>query len=84
MSIKGIIFGVIFIEDEEQEMIKISFRSKGSFSVNQFSRNHFEGGGHDNAAGGRSRENMEQTLKRFKSILIDYKEKLNESYVTIS
>lgn len=83
LSIKGIIFGVIFIEDEEQEMIKISFRSKGSFSVNQFSRNHFEGGGHDNAAGGRSRENMEQTLKRFKSILVDYKEKLNESYVTI-
>jgi phosphoesterase RecJ-like protein len=51
LSIKGIIFGVIFIEDEEQEMIKISFRSKGSFSVNQFSRSHFEGGGHGQCCG---------------------------------
>jgi len=81
LSIKNIIFGVIFIEDKEQKIIKISFRSKGSFSVNQFARNHFEGGGHDNAAGGRSEENMEDTIKRFLSLLPQYKEALNNSYV---
>jgi len=81
LSIKNIIFGVIFIEDKEQKIIKISFRSKGSFSVNQFARNHFEGGGHDNAAGGRSDENMEDTIKRFLSLLPQYKEALNNSYV---
>lgn len=81
LSIKNIIFGVIFIEDEEQEMIKISFRSKGSFSVNQFSRNHFEGAGHNNAAGGKSNENMAQTLRNFKSLLPIYADELNKSYV---
>jgi phosphoesterase RecJ-like protein len=81
LSIKDIVFGVIFIEDEEQEIIKISFRSKGNFDCNQFSRNHFEGGGHINAAGGRSRENMAQTLRRFEGLLPQYLESLNKVYV---
>lgn len=80
LSIKNIIFGVIFIEDKEQKIIKISFRSKGSFSVNQFARKHFEGGGHDNAAGGRSDENMQETITKFLSLLPQYKEDLNNSY----
>lgn len=81
LSVKDIVFGVIFIEDEEQEIIKISFRSKGNFDCNQFSRNHFEGGGHINAAGGRSRENMAQTLRRFEGLLPQYLESLNKVYV---
>jgi phosphoesterase RecJ-like protein len=80
LSIKDIIFGIIFIEDVEQKIIKISFRSKGSFSVNQFARNHFNGGGHDNAAGGRSEISMEETIKRFTNLLPQYKEALNNSY----
>lgn len=80
LSVKGVILGVIFIEDEEQEIIKISFRSKGKFSVNQFSRNHFEGGGHDNAAGGRSNLTMHETVEKFKNLLPQYLESLNSSY----
>jgi len=80
LSIKNIFFGVIFIEDKEQRIIKISFRSKGSFSVNQFARKHFEGGGHDNAAGGRSEESMQETVNRFLALLPRYKEALNTSY----
>lgn len=80
LSIKGVVFGVIFIEDEEQGIIKISFRSKGKFSVNQFARNYFDGGGHDNAAGGRSEMNMEDTLKFFKTLLPKYKNDLINSY----
>ncbi len=80
LSIKNIIFGAIFIEDKEQKIIKISFRSKGNFSVNQFSRNHFDGGGHDNAAGGRSEETMEKTIERFLDLLPQYKDALNNSY----
>lgn len=45
LSLENIVFAAIFIEDEEQKIIKISFRSKGVFSVNQFARNHFNGGG---------------------------------------
>lgn len=80
LSIKGIVFGVIFIEDIEQRIIKISFRSKGSFSVNQFSRNHFDGGGHDNAAGGRSEVSMEETINNFVDLLPSYVDALNNSY----
>ncbi|MGJ8760274.1 MULTISPECIES: bifunctional oligoribonuclease/PAP phosphatase NrnA [unclassified Polaribacter] len=80
LSLKGIIFAAIFIEDSEQGMVKISFRSKGTFSVNQFSRNHFSGGGHDNAAGGRSDISMAETVTKFVSLLPQYQNELKASY----
>ncbi|WP_028892990.1 bifunctional oligoribonuclease/PAP phosphatase NrnA [Tenacibaculum sp. 47A_GOM-205m] len=80
LSLKGIVFAAIFIEDEEQGIIKISFRSKGDFSVNKFARNYFNGGGHDNAAGGRSDESMEDTIARFKTLLTSYQQELQNSY----
>lgn len=80
LSLKGIIFAAIFIEDIEQNLIKISFRSKGSFSVNQFARNHFEGGGHDNAAGGKSTLSLDETISKFISLLPNYVSQLEISY----
>lgn len=80
LSLKGIIFAAIFIEDKEQNIIKISFRSKGTFSVNKFARNHFNGGGHDNASGGRSELSMEETITNFSSLLQNYKTELETSY----
>tara|TARA_B100000795_G_scaffold129680_1_gene96693 strand:+ start:12385 stop:13413 length:1029 start_codon:yes stop_codon:yes gene_type:complete len=80
LSLKGIIFAAIFIEDEEQKIIKISFRSKGDFSVNKFSRNHFEGGGHDNAAGGKSDLCMSDTVLKFTKLITKYKNDLEISY----
>ncbi|MDN3594721.1 DHH family phosphoesterase [Zunongwangia endophytica] len=76
LSLDGIIFAAIFIENKQEGIIKISFRSKGDFSVNTFARNHFHGGGHNNAAGGRSDENMNDTIVKFNSLLPDYKEQL--------
>ena len=69
LSIKGIHFAAIFIEHRDENIIKISFRSQGAFDVNQFARNHFNGGGHINAAGGKSYENMENTVSKFKNLL---------------
>ena len=80
LSLKGIIFAAIFIEDIEQNLIKISFRSKGSFSVNQFARNHFEGGGHNNAAGGKSTLSLDETISKFISLLPNYVTQLETSY----
>ena len=80
LSLKGIVFAVIFIEDQKQRIIKISFRSKGRFSVNAFARNHFDGGGHDNAAGGRSELNLKETVRKFLKILPNYKTELQQSY----
>ncbi|MNQ01829.1 Bifunctional oligoribonuclease and PAP phosphatase NrnA [compost metagenome] len=69
LSIKGIIFTAIFIENKEERMIKISFRSQGDFDVNQFARNHFDGGGHHNAAGGKSEVSMEETVQKFEDLV---------------
>jgi phosphoesterase RecJ-like protein len=80
LSLKGIIFAAIFIEDVEQNIIKISFRSKGTFSVNQFSRKHFNGGGHDNAAGGKFNGSVDEVITAFKKLLPVYKNELNGSY----
>ena len=77
LSIEGIRFSTIFIENRQENITKISFRSKGSFSVNEFARNHFNGGGHINAAGGRSSETLENTVKEFISILPHYKDALH-------
>ncbi|MGB0880313.1 MAG: DHH family phosphoesterase, partial [Polaribacter sp.] len=80
LSVKGVIFAAIFIEDTQQNIIKISFRSKGKFSVNKFARTHFDGGGHDNAAGGKSELTMDETVKKFKKLIVSYKEDLETSY----
>lgn len=69
LSIKGIIFTAIFIENKEEKIIKISFRSQGDFDVNQFARDHFNGGGHRNAAGGKSETSMEETKKKFEDLV---------------
>ncbi len=80
LSLKDIIFAAIFIEDAEQKIIKISFRSKGDFSVNQFARKYFNGGGHDNASGGKSDLSLEDTVSYFTSLLPNYKVELQQSY----
>ena len=76
LSLKGIRFAVIFIENAQEGIVKISLRSKGNFSVNEFARNHFHGGGHINAAGGRSDLSMEETVEKFISLLPQYKAQL--------
>lgn len=73
LTLDGIRFAVIFIENKEEGIIKISLRSEGSFSVNEFARNYFEGGGHTNAAGGKSNKSMEDTVHYFRSLLEDHK-----------
>jgi bifunctional oligoribonuclease and PAP phosphatase NrnA len=71
LTIDGIDFTAIFIENKAEGIIKISFRSQGDFDVNQFARDYFNGGGHINAAGGRSTENMEETVSKFVSIVTE-------------
>jgi phosphoesterase RecJ-like protein len=79
LSMKGVIFAMIFIENKKEKIIKISLRSKGSFSVNDFSRKYFNGGGHTNAAGGKSSKTLSKTVEEFISILPGYKKELNEA-----
>ncbi len=74
LSIEGIRFGALVIDRDEER--KWSFRSKGNFDVNTFARKHFEGGGHFNAAGGRSSDTLDHAIQKFKQVLKEYKDQL--------
>ena len=63
LSIQGMKLAALIIDRNEE--IKLSFRSKGNFDVNTFARKYFDGGGHFNAAGGRSTDTLEKTVQRF-------------------
>ena len=76
LSLKGVNFSCMMIENETEEKIKLSFRSQGNFSVENFARNYFNGGGHVNAAGGISTESLDKTIIRFKNALKNHKSEL--------
>lgn len=65
LGMKDIVFTAFFTENKDEGIIKISFRSKGDFDVNAYAREHFSGGGHINAAGGKSTESLEATIQKF-------------------
>lgn len=70
-TIQGIkLVGLVIDRDEER---KWSFRSKGDFDCNTFARTYFEGGGHYNAAGGRSSDSLEVTVQKFKQAIQENK-----------
>lgn len=70
MNIQGIRFATLITERADE--IKMSFRSKGDFDVNKFAREHFSGGGHFNASGGRTTQTFNETIAHFKEILSDF------------
>ena len=67
LSIEDVTFSAMFIET--LDCIKISFRSQGDFDVNLFARDHFNGGGHKNAAGGRYYGPMSEAVAKFEEII---------------
>jgi phosphoesterase RecJ-like protein len=74
LSIEGIVFSV-FIREEENR-IKISLRSKGSFPANRFAAEVFNGGGHLNASGGEFYGTLEEAVALFEKTLPEYSEQL--------
>ena len=79
LAIEGIVFSVLFLEREDH--IKLSLRSRSNFPVNSFASSHFSGGGHINAAGGKSPLSLEETLEYFESLLPLYSKTLKEAYL---
>lgn len=67
LSILGIKFATLITERSDE--IKLSFRSKGNFDVNTFARLYFEGGGHYNASGGRTKTTFAETIEYFKKVM---------------
>ncbi len=77
LSVSGIRLAALFTEQEG--IIRVSLRSEGDIDVNKMARAHFNGGGHANAAGGRSDDSLEITTKRFEEILPLYKDILTKN-----
>lgn len=70
LSLEGVDVAAFFVENEAG--VKISFRSISEVSVNTIAMEHFEGGGHKNAAGGYSGESLIDTMQRFKNLIPRY------------
>ncbi|MEP0366750.1 MAG: bifunctional oligoribonuclease/PAP phosphatase NrnA [Cyclobacteriaceae bacterium] len=72
LSIKGINIAAIIMEREDE--VKMSFRSVGDYAVNDFAAEHFDGGGHKNAAGGHSELSLEETVNKFKKLISTFQD----------
>lgn len=64
---------------ERQDQIRLSFRSKGNFSVHELAQKHFKGGGHTNAAGGTLTCSFEEAVQKLKDVLPEYQDLLNKA-----
>ncbi len=71
LSVQGMRAAVLFTEGDGY--IKISFRSKGKENpVNLLASDHFSGGGHANASGGRFDGSMEDAVALLKKVVDNY------------
>ncbi|MFI5221064.1 MAG: bifunctional oligoribonuclease/PAP phosphatase NrnA [Bacteroidia bacterium] len=70
LTIQGIRLSVLIID--RTHLRKLSFRSKGKFPCNEVARLYFSGGGHFNAAGGETKDPLENVESRVKSVLKEY------------
>jgi len=61
---------------ERETCVKMSFRSKGAFSVQEICQKYFNGGGHRNASGGVSHDTIGGTIKKLKEIFEIHREQL--------
>ena len=59
----------IFIAENEDKSVKISFRSKKNIAINEFASEYFQGGGHKNAAGARTKLTLSQTVSKIREHL---------------
>lgn len=70
LGISGIKMAVFFMEADGE--VKISFRSKGNYFVNELAKMHFNGGGHAYASGGRTELSLDETIDRFKNVVSNF------------
>ncbi len=67
---------------ERHDIVKMSMRSKGDFSVQEVCSTYFNGGGHRNASGGAVKKPFEEVIEQFRTVIrTHYKEELNREVV---
>jgi phosphoesterase RecJ-like protein len=78
LNIRGVNISA-YISEQMDGTIRFSFRSRGAFSVNDFARRHFSGGGHKNAAGGRMETSLDKAIAEYVKQLEYYKDEISAS-----
>ena len=63
LTIKKMKMSAMFLG--HHKFIRVSLRSRGDVDVNLFARKYFDGGGHKNAAGGKSYVSMDETIAHY-------------------
>ena len=63
LTIKKVKMSAMFLA--HRKFIRVSLRSRGDVDVNLFARKYFSGGGHKNAAGGKSFVSMQETIDHY-------------------
>lgn len=74
LAIENIRLSVLMTERKDH--IHLSLRSKGTFSVNDLARKYLNGGGHINAAGGKTFTTIQQTIDEIIRILPEFEAQL--------
>ena len=77
LSIRNIVFSTFIREDED--LVKMSFRSHGNFDCNEFASEFFHGGGHLNASGGEFYGTVEKAIETFEKGLEKYADRLKRT-----
>ena len=72
LSMEVVKFTAFFTERDNR--IRVSFRSKGEIDASKFARDHFNGGGHHNAAAAYSYDTLENTIKKFENLVTEHKD----------
>ena len=70
LTIKSMKLSAIFVATHK--FIRVSLRSLGCFDVDFIARKYFNGGGHRNAAGGKSFMTMRETIEHFKRSVAEF------------
>ncbi len=78
LSMGHIIFSTFIVERDDE--VKMSLRSQGTLDVSQIAREYFNGGGHKNAAGGKSDQSLDKTIETFKKVLSKHKQEIKTCY----
>lgn len=70
LQVRDIIVSCLILE--RPDCVKMSFRSKGEFPVNEYAAKYFSGGGHLNAAGGSFHGSFDDAVALYQKSIADF------------
>ncbi len=78
LKVRGMKLSISLREDTEEDVVRVSLRSTGGFHCREMAERFFNGGGHDDAAGGRLPFPMKAAVKTAEEAIAAYTQELCE------